>query len=123
MILLLFKILLTLMCGFLLGIERERARKPAGLRDVILVMSGALVFTMFNDPQNRMIANIVTGIGFLGGGVIIKDTNHIEGVTTATTLWVAVAIGIGIGIEHYLVSLIMTLVVFVVLNAKWKYRK
>ena len=95
------KIIYAVIVGAILGYERELSKKPAGLRDIILVTLGALIFTLLNDPQNRMIANIITGVGFLGGGVIIKNTDYVEGVTTAVVLWLAVGMGTAIGLGKF----------------------
>jgi putative Mg2+ transporter-C (MgtC) family protein len=91
-------------CGAIVGGERERREKPAGLRTMILVCLGAAVFTMIGfvfssttRDSGRVAAQIVTGIGFLGAGVILHSRGNIIGVTTAATIWVMAAIGITVG--------------------------
>ena len=112
------KIIYAVIVGAILGYERELSKKPAGLRDIILVTLGALIFTLLNDPQNRMIANIITGVGFLGGGVIIKNTDYVEGVTTAVVLWLAVGMGTAIGLGKFFLVFLGLVVASVVLYFK-----
>ena len=112
------KIIYAVIVGAILGYERELSKKPAGLRDIILVTLGALIFTLLNDPQNRMIANIITGVGFLGGGVIIKNTDYVEGVTTAVVLWLAVGMGTAIGLGKFFLVFLALIVASVVLYFK-----
>lgn len=117
------KITLALILGLILGLERETVNKPAGLRDIILVILGTLMFTMLNDPQNRVIANIITGIGFLGGGVIIKNNDNVEGVTTAVVLWLSVAIGMAIGLNRLKEAICCGVISIAVLYSKFLYRR
>lgn len=112
----LFKLVLAILLGFLIGLERERHNKPAGLKDVVLVIVATMMFTLVNDPQNRVLANLITGIGFLGGGVIIKNHDNVEGVTTAVVLWASVAIGICIGLSRFLEAIVLGMVVYCLLN-------
>jgi putative Mg2+ transporter-C (MgtC) family protein len=95
---------ISLVCGAIIGSERERNEKPAGLRTLILVCLGACAYTMGSfcftgnsGDTGRIVAQIVTGIGFLGAGVIMHGRNMISGATTAATIWVAAAIGITAG--------------------------
>jgi len=100
-------VLLTLVavaCGAILGSERERHEKPAGLRTMMLVSLGSATFTMVGfsftsstGDSGRIAAQIVTGIGFLGAGVVLRGTGGVQGVTTAATIWVVAAIGMTIG--------------------------
>src|SRR5947208_539330 len=87
--------------GALLGLEREYHRKPAGLRTNILIGMGSALFTIvslqFAPNADRIAAQIVTGIGFLGAGSILRDRRHVHGLTTAATIWVNAAIGMAIG--------------------------
>lgn len=122
-----FKITLTiLLCG-LIGFEREIRNKDAGLRTHILVGVGSALIVLTSlylfdiyrhitvvDPT-RMIAGVVTGIGFLCAGTIIRAGNHISGLDTAATLWIVSGIGITIGAGHYIASIVVTLAVFFVL--------
>jgi putative Mg2+ transporter-C (MgtC) family protein len=116
---------LAVLLGLVLGVEREYAGKPAGMRTYALVTLGAAVFTILSiygfssyggamDPS-RIAAQIVTGIGFLGAGVIIFRGTRVEGLTTASGLWVAAAIGMAAGAGMYLVAGAAALLAFVVM--------
>jgi putative Mg2+ transporter-C (MgtC) family protein len=85
--------------------------KAAGLRTLILICLGSCLFTIFsivitNGTPDRTASNIVTGIGFLGAGVIFKDENRVKGLTTAASIWVTAAIGMGIGGGYYWAAVI-----------------
>lgn len=91
-------------CGAIIGAERERREKPAGLRTLVLVCLGSAVFTMISfafttttGDSGRVAAQIVTGIGFLGGGVILRESAGITGTTTAATIWTTAAMGVVVG--------------------------
>ncbi|MBW2990681.1 MgtC/SapB family protein [Candidatus Woesearchaeota archaeon] len=107
--------------GFLIGYERGLRDKPAGVRTNTLVCVGAMLFAMVSsvvDPGSpgRIAANIVTGIGFLGAGIIMHHKGSVQGLTTAATVWRSAAIGMAIGFGWYLVAVIATLVSFLVLR-------
>ncbi|HJX05491.1 MAG TPA: MgtC/SapB family protein [Candidatus Nanoarchaeia archaeon] len=107
--------------GFLIGFERGSREKPAGVRTQTLVCMGSMLFTMISlyiEPNStgRIAANIVTGIGFLGAGIIMHYKGSIVGVTTAATIWMSAAIGMAIGFGWYLVAIIATLLSFSVLR-------
>ncbi len=117
------RILMAAALGSIIGYQRERAGKPAGLRTVILVCVGATLFTIASiygfgvvaDPS-RVAAGIVIGIGFLGAGAIIRrEGGPIEGLTTAATIWVMAAIGLATGAGLYIVSLVTTGIILIVL--------
>ncbi len=98
------KLFISAFTGALIGFEREYRSKSVGLRTIILISLGSTIFTIIsvkvgNDPA-RIAANIVTGIGFIGGGIIFRDTsaNKITGITTAATVWVSAALGMCAGI-------------------------
>ncbi len=116
----LFRLLLAVGLGALIGFERELKRRPAGLRTHILVSLGATMFTVislsFDIEPARIAAGIVTGIGFLGAGSIIAHKGHIRGITSAATLWVVAGIGLSVGIGQYLLAIIGALIVFAVLQ-------
>lgn len=87
-------------CGAIVGVEREKKLKPAGLRTMILIALGSTLFTLLSkvladgEPdQSRVAAQIVSGIGFLGAGAILHDTLRIRGLTTAAMIWFMAAIG------------------------------
>lgn len=116
------KLVAAFLVGLLLGVEREYHDKSAGMRTLILITVGACLFTIFSvriagdkDP-GRIAAQIVTGIGFLGAGVIIQRRGQIMGLTTASTIWVAAALGIGMGVGYILFTAIAGLLVVFVLG-------
>jgi putative Mg2+ transporter-C (MgtC) family protein len=103
------RLLLAVVVGGLIGAEREFRDKSAGFRTMIFICVGATLFTLFSvklgsaveDPV-RIAANIVSGIGFLGAGAILRDRNRVTGLTTASTIWLVAALGMGIGGGQYL---------------------
>jgi putative Mg2+ transporter-C (MgtC) family protein len=118
------KLLLAIACGGLIGIERETLGKPAGSRTYALIALGSTLFTIIsiqgfsqvpNAVPGAMAAQIVTGIGFLGAGLIIFHKERLEGLTTAAALWAVAAVGIAIGIGWYWVSVITSLLIFLLL--------
>src|SRR3990170_429294 len=100
------KLLLAAFCGGVIGFQRDRRRYVAGLRTMALVAVGASLFTSVNEilGADRVVANIVTGIGFLGAGIIFRDGSTVRGITTAATVWAVAGIGVAIGAELYLVA-------------------
>lgn len=111
----------SLICGFLVGVEREVSQKPAGIRTTILVVLGAAIFTHMSPiladiNTTRIAANVVVGIGFIGAGTIIQSRGQVQGITTAATMWVCAAIGMMIGSAYYLDAGIITVFVVAVLN-------
>ena len=104
------KLLLAVLVGGVVGAEREFRDKAAGFRTIILICVGATLFTIFSlklggdkDPM-RIAANIVSGVGFLGAGAIMRAGDRVLGITTAATIWLAAALGMGIGGGYYLLS-------------------
>lgn len=102
---------LGFLLGGMLGWQRERSGRAAGSRTYALVTGGAALFTLvsmrfFNlTDASRIIAQIITGIGFIGAGTILHRADRIEGVTTAAGLWITTAIGIAIGLESYFLAI------------------
>jgi putative Mg2+ transporter-C (MgtC) family protein len=102
----------SLICGVLIGGERELKRKPAGISTQTLVVSGSMLFAFLSqvagagDPT-RIAAQIVSGIGFLGAGIILKseNTKKVSNVTTAASIWYSAAVGMAIGFEYYVVAI------------------
>lgn len=115
-------IFISVFLGLCIGAEREYRNKSAGLRTFILVCFGACLFTILsikigvNDPD-RIAANIITGIGFLGAGVIFKGDNKIDGITTATTIWATASIGMAVGAGYVYLSLLGTVLVLLILSS------
>lgn len=122
------RIFFAVICGGLIGLERELKNKPAGIKTNILICIGSALYTSVSllistklsdngylgDPA-RVAAQIVTGIGFLGGGTIIQTRGTILGLTTAATIWVVAAIGICIGIGYWDVGVATSITVIVIL--------
>lgn len=132
----LIRILSALLLGFIIGLEREMTNKYAGLRTNILVCLGACIFTIisiygfptFADGDNvivsqatgvrdtaRIAAQVVTGIGFIGGGTVLRHGANVFGLTTAATLWVAASIGMACGAGMYGVAIIGTILSIITL--------
>ncbi|MBM3151212.1 MAG: MgtC/SapB family protein [Chloroflexi bacterium] len=117
----LIKILLSIAGGGLIGLEREFRDKSAGFRTLIFISAGATLYTILserlagdNDPT-RIAANIVTGIGFLGAGAILREGFRITGLTTAAAIWLTAAVGMAIGVGEYLTAGIVVAAAMVVL--------
>lgn len=116
------KLGIAVLVGGVIGLEREVQYKAAGFRTIILITLGSTLFTIFSiaiEPDvspSRIASNIVTGIGFLGAGTILREGGRIGGLTTAATIWLAAALGMGIGagqIEFVLAATCITLVILV----------
>jgi putative Mg2+ transporter-C (MgtC) family protein len=120
-----WRLLLAAGLGAALGVEREYRQKPAGLRTNILIAVGSALFTIVSltlapggGDQSRVAGQIVTGIGFLGGGAIMRNRDTVHGMTTAATIWVNSAIGIAAGMGQFAIATFaaaLTLAVLVVL--------
>jgi putative Mg2+ transporter-C (MgtC) family protein len=108
--------------GAVIGLQREVRGYPAGVRTIALVAVGSCLFTdvskLFGGDNGRVAAQIVTGIGFLGAGVILREGHTVRGVTTAATIWAAAAIGMAVALDLFVVSILGTLFVFLVLEAR-----
>ena len=112
-------LLTTLLCG-IIGVEREFRNKQAGLKTMIMIGLGSTLFTVLSikiglNSQDRIASNIVTGIGFLGAGVIFKEENRVKGLTTACVIWIVAAIGMAVGAGYYEQSIGVTGVVLAAL--------
>ena len=113
----------SFIAGAIIGFEREYRSKSAGLRTMILIALGSTMFTIVSvrigaDPS-RMAANVVTGIGFLGGGIIFRESNRVHGTTTAATVWAVAALGVSIGSGLYdlmIVGFFILLFALIVMN-------
>jgi putative Mg2+ transporter-C (MgtC) family protein len=117
------RLLLAVALGAAIGIEREMRRKPAGLRTNILIALGSALFTVVSlslssrgdGSADRIAAQVVTGIGFLGAGAIIRSGGDVHGMTTAATIWVNAAIGMAVGAGEYAMAIVTTIVTLIVL--------
>jgi len=115
------RLALAAFLGAFIGLERELRGYPAGVRTVALVTAGSALFTevsQVSGTEDRIAAGIVTGIGFLGAGLIFREGYTVRGITTAATVWSAAAIGMAVGRELYLVAGLGSLLVFVLLEAR-----
>lgn len=128
-LLILERLLLAMLLGAIIGYERERAHKAAGLRTHILVCISATLITLVAlyafenntaEASSRIIANVIVGIGFIGGGAILRHESHILGTTTAATLWTVAAIGIAVGVGFTFAALLVTLVGYLTLTILWR---
>ena len=116
------RLVLAIVLGGIIGYQRERSGKEAGLRTHVLICSGAALFTLVSiygftgsDPA-RIAAGIVTGIGFLGAGVILhRSGGEVVGMTTAATIWAVAAIGLAAGAGLYIISVAATILILAVL--------
>lgn len=110
--------------GAVIGLEREFRRKPAGLRTNMLIAVGAALFTTVSialgteygaGTPDRIASQIVTGVGFLGGGAILRSGRNVHGMTTAATIWVNAAIGMAAGTGAYAMAAAATFITLIVL--------
>jgi putative Mg2+ transporter-C (MgtC) family protein len=119
---LMMRLLLAAGLGGAVGIERELHQKPAGLRTNILIAVGSALFTALSiqiahagGTPDRISAQIVTGIGFLGAGAILRSGHHVQGMTTAATIWVNAAVGMAAGAGEFLMATMTTVITLIVL--------
>jgi putative Mg2+ transporter-C (MgtC) family protein len=116
-------IILAVVFGAAIGLEREISGKAAGLRTNVLICLGAAVFTIISkqmaagagDSLTRIAAGVVTGVGFLGAGAIIVDRGGVHGLTTAATIWLVASIGMACGTGFYSLAVISTFIAILVL--------
>jgi len=121
---LLLKFILVFVMAFFYGIERQLTNKPVGFGTFIFVALGSCALgeiSLILSPDNILIitGGIVTGIGFLGAGSLIKTTDKIFGFTTASSIWIFSIIGLVIGLEQYMIAVIMYVLVWIVLVVDW----
>jgi putative Mg2+ transporter-C (MgtC) family protein len=115
------RLLLAAALGAALGLEREYRQKPAGLRTNILIALGSALFTAISmtmaaaGGSDRIAAQVVTGVGFLGGGAILRSGRSVHGMTTAATIWVNAAIGMAAGAGQFALATATTALTLVVL--------
>ncbi len=117
-----FRLLLATALGAAIGLERELRQKPAGLRTNILIALGSALFTAVSieiarggGSPDRISAQVVTGIGFLGAGAILRSGRSVHGMTTAATIWVNAAVGMAAGAALFAIAIAATMVTLIVL--------
>ena len=125
-----FQIFTAFFLGGFIGFERERHGISAGIRTYAAVCLGSAMFTivghdlMDEDAASRIVANIITGIGFLGAGLIFRDTTHkrVTGMTSAATIWATAAVGVAVGFRLYAIAVICAIALYFLLaldEFKW----
>lgn len=122
-LILLPRLLIATVLGGIIGYEREIHGRAAGIRTYAAVSLGAAMFTIINahvpnlSDHTRIVSNIVTGMGFLGAGIIFRDTGNglITGLTTAATLWATAAVGVAAGFGMYVISIFSMAILFLLL--------
>lgn len=110
---------ISIVLGFIIGLERESRGKDAGISTHILVIGGSMLFTMISamvDPAStsRIASQIIPGIGFLGAGLILKEGGNVHNLTTAASLWFSAAVGMAIGFGFYTIAIIAGVVCMLV---------
>jgi len=115
------RLLLAAGLGAIIGFQRQRSGKPAGLRTNVLIAVGAALFAIAGEfsfsggDPSRIAAGVVAGVGFLGAGAILHRHGGVEGLTTAATIWVVAAIGLASGAGLYIIAPVTTAITFIVL--------
>lgn len=118
-VIIIYRLLIAMVLSAIIGVERESKHKPAGLRTNILVGLGSTLIMLtslqFGGDTARIAAGVVTGIGFIGAGLVIQDRKEVQGITTAATIWVVSAIGLAVGMGFYAGAIATTLFALTVL--------
>lgn len=129
----LFRLVLAAVFGGLLGWERARSDKPADIRTMVLISTGAAAFTLIGqqlitlsdndaiirtDPT-RVLSYIISGVGFLGAGAILHSKRAVRGLTTAASIWVVAAIGAACGVGEFMIAFFLFAITFVTMWAPW----
>jgi putative Mg2+ transporter-C (MgtC) family protein len=131
------RLLIAAALGAAVGFERERSHKVAGLRTHSLVSIGSALFSLISiflferfpsvngvsGFDYHLIANVIVGIGFIGGGAIVKHGSHVAGITTAATLWIVAALGLAVGLGFVYGAVVAGLVSYLVLTVFWQVEK
>jgi putative Mg2+ transporter-C (MgtC) family protein len=116
------RLALAAVLGGLVGLEREYRGYPAGVRTMALVCMGSALFAdtsgLFGGDSSRITAQIVSGIGFLGAGLIFREGYSVKGVTTAATIWTVAAVGIAIGAQAYIVAVFAAIFSMILLELR-----
>lgn len=121
-----FKILISVILGYLIGLEREKTGKVVGIRTVSLITLGSTLFCLMSPEifgdNSRIVAQVVSGIGFLGAGIIFKDGTSIHGLTTAATIWASAAVGCLVG-RGMILEAVIGAIMIIVINLLFKHFK
>ncbi len=123
----LYKALLAVAAGVILGLERELKDKAAGLKTITVICLGSALFTILSykiggadNETTRIASYVVSGIGFIGAGVIFKDKIDVSGLTTAGIIWLSAAVGMAIGFgEFYLAGTFIAAALFIIFCSRW----
>jgi putative Mg2+ transporter-C (MgtC) family protein len=124
--LLALQVVLACVLGGLVGWQREHLGIEAGVRTFAAVSLGACVFGLIYPSDTRIAAQIVTGIGFLGAGVIMRGRGHIHGLTTAASLWAVASVGLAVAYGRIVLGVLVTILLFILLAVplkKWEREK
>jgi putative Mg2+ transporter-C (MgtC) family protein len=124
--LLALQVVLASVLGGLVGWQREHLGIEAGVRTFAAVSLGACVFGLIYPSDTRIAAQIVTGIGFLGAGVIMRGRGHVHGLTTAASLWAVASIGLSVAYGRFVLAVLVTILLFILLSIplkKWEREK
>lgn len=121
-LLLALRLVVAAFLGGVIGYERERRGRSAGLRTFAAVALGSCLFSIISytvvpqgNETTRIAAQVVTGVGFLGAGVILHGQGHISGLTTSATLWTAAAVGMAVGFGYYILAVVSTILLLLLL--------
>jgi len=118
----LLRLVIAAVVGGVIGYERKIANKPAGIRTLMLISVGSALFTIVgvttlaNLDPSKIIAGIVTGIGFLGAGTIFKSKDTVTGLTTAASMWAVAGLGLAAGLGEYVLMATATILVIIILQ-------
>jgi putative Mg2+ transporter-C (MgtC) family protein len=124
--LLALQVVLASVLGGLVGWQREHLGIEAGVRTFAAVSLGACVFGLIYPSDTRIAAQIVTGIGFLGAGVIMRGRGHVHGLTTAASLWAVASVGLAVAYGKFVLAVLVTILLFILLSIplkKWEREK
>jgi len=115
----LMSMVVSIICGGIIGFEREYKNKSTGFRTIMLITLGSTIFSIVSrhgaGADDRISANIITGIGFIGAGVIFKDKMSVMGLTTAAVIWTSAAIGMTTGIGYHSLAIVFTVITLIIL--------
>jgi putative Mg2+ transporter-C (MgtC) family protein len=124
-IIIIFKLCLALVLGGIIGFEREKYNKPAGLRTHMVLALGCTMLTIISysvfpetSDNSRLAAAIITGIGFIGAGTVIQTRERIVGLTTAASIWLTASVSLAVGTENYVLAIVGTILGYIVLESK-----